>query len=236
MTTLGIIGIIVGSLAGVLLFFAALLLFAPVGYDMRASKHEGAARLIFKVSWLFGVLSLGYDGKRFWMNILWLFRLGKKKRRRRSAKTKAKAKTKASAPKDLCAEDKGSVVKEIWGIEDKGVILGYLGVLLKRWLRVLRPRRFSLGAEIGLPCPAQTGVCLGILGIISGMWQIPIDIYGNFSKETLKFDLYVRDRFMPWSFAWPLAAFCLRRPVWKLIKKYVFGKDGHDESKSESKF
>ena len=234
---LQIIGIILGGTAALILFLAALSLFAPIEYEIKAEKEAvgNPALKAFRISWLFGCLRIVYDGIKLKITVFWFFLLKSKKKKRRRKKAKSKKKKSEKPVAEKPARSPMSRIKEILCFPNKTLLWKHFIRLIKRLLRALKPRKFILTAEIGLDDPAETGLLLGFLGIISGIWGIPMAIVGNFNEKTLKFNLYAEDRFMPWSFFWPLAVFCIKKPVRSIIKKFIFKKDDENEPDSESK-
>jgi len=189
---------------GVLLFLITIILFVPVRYEVRVSN----SKFRLKVSWLF-----------------LRFRRGDRPRSPEIGSGK---------------KDSGDdVVQENTGDRGRSPLQGVVGDLFKairpisklllRTLKTLKPNVLRIRAVIGLNNPAETGWLLGILGIISGMLDISMDIKGDFENEIFEYDIYARDAIMLWSLLAPALMFCLSKPGRTLIKKYIFKKDGKNE-------
>ena len=100
-------------------------------------------------------------------------------------------------------------------------------VMVKRLLRALLPKRLRLTGVIGFESPDQTGMAIGAIYAVLGMAPelgSRVLIQGNFQEPCLALRLRARGCLTVWALLFPLARFALSKPVWKLLKPYIFHK------------
>jgi hypothetical protein len=233
---LQVLGWTLAVISAVLLLLSAIILFSPVKYEARGSS----SLLKFRLRWLFGFFKIDYaDGK-------WRFKFFRFRRRRgHSYERSEKAGKPAEANKEKeTTDDSERPISRSHGEEERPKRKLMIREKLKKWewvadlfktrkplikllrrcARVLKPRVLRVQAVVGLENPADTGLLLGFLGILSGMWNVPLNVTGNFFEEILDYDIYIKDVFVLWSLFLPLVMFSLTKPGWAFIQKYLFKK------------
>lgn len=124
-------------------------------------------------------------------------------------------------------------VKLVINYPDRDELIRLTIRLLQRWMKALQPDLFQLEGEFGFTDPSLTGKCLGGIAMISGLFgqMDSVRIKGNFDKSIFVFALYAKGIFTLWSFVWPLAVYVLSKPVWRIVKPFIFGKNKKTRTK-----
>jgi len=91
--------------------------------------------------------------------------------------------------------------------------------LLKKMLRVLKPKKFSISGKFGLDSPDKTGMLLGGLYALRGMTHFNINVNGDLDNETIDITAFAADTLNLFQIGYPLLRFCLR----KKVRPIVFG-------------
>ncbi|MCL2704187.1 MAG: hypothetical protein FWE91_11365 [Defluviitaleaceae bacterium] len=232
-----IIGIILGGAAALVLLLSAIILFAPFRYEVWAEKAPdgGPMRITFKLRWFLGFLRVDYNDKKLRMVVFWFYRFGKRRLVKRKNNVKKKKDKDTGDKVKINAAGVFAGAKALLAQPDKAGIWESVVKLIKRSARALKPKKCEIKAVAGLDNPADTGWLLGVLGIITGIWGIPPAVTGDFNGKVFTFDVHVKDSFMLWPLCKAFLMFCVSKPVWKLIRKYIFKKDDENEPAIKSK-
>lgn len=116
---------------------------------------------------------------------------------------------------------------------DKDLIFEYILQLIGELLRAIGFKKFSLNATVGLGDPSLTGMTCALAYSVCGMAGLGISLEMDCENEVLAVDCRIRGRTSLWAFTWPLIKFALRKPIWRIIKKQLFGKDEKHEHRHE---
>jgi len=241
---------------GLVLLIAAAALFVPLRYRCKISKAEEISAFA-KVTWLLHIFKFTFSyesgakteftifGKHVDMSASEEKALEQKKPapEKKTSAIKSKSvpqKARASAqkpnaksnPKAKAQPSEPGVkerLKAIWNYPGKKEIWRLVKKLLLRLLRALKPKQVRIRGELGLGDPAETGK---LFAWLSAIRIVPLDIRlrPNFLESVQNIDFHLKGRLALWSLLWPLLAFALSKPIWKIIKSYIFKNKKDDEN------
>ena len=117
-----------------------------------------------------------------------------------------------------------SIVKKVWGIQDKKGILKALQKLLKRLMKGILPGNLFVKGTIGTGDPTSTGYVLAAAGVLTSKFGENMQIKGDFAEKKAE-DIEVRINgkivlgYLTWSVLAFAAAKPVRRAIWYMIKE-----------------
>jgi len=222
-----VLGMVFGGILAFVLIITAVVLFSPVRYKVSAVKTPRNSDIDFKLRWLGGIFRIDYNKRGFNAKVFWFFSFPKKKTSQSVNKRKEDKKGRGTVIL--------SSIKWFFSFGYKGLLFDEITKLLRKVCMALMPRVLKVSGKVGLENSSDTGCLLGFLGILSGMWDVSFDVEGNFDEMCLEYDIFVKDRVLPWMIFLPLVRFCFSKPARKLIKEYILNKDDKNERKGQAK-
>lgn len=103
-------------------------------------------------------------------------------------------------------------------------ILSLTVTYAKKIWRALKPDSFRVRGEVGLGDPAQTGMALGMMSVVSAFLELDVRISGNFEKAVLTIDTKADGKITLFSLLLPTVRYVFARPVWKVVRPVLFRK------------
>lgn len=227
-------------LALVLLVVVILLL--PIRYRVNAANN-GDEMLAARASWLFKIVRFNYefiDGKEKWSLYVLFFKIYPKKRKKKRKKIAAPKRVDEShsatqsepekksapppAPKEKKPpEEKKSLSDRIIEIltvltDERGkIIIKQVVALLRKEWKILRPKYFDVSGTVGLGCPFNTAMVLGLYESVAGMLDIRRNVRfaGDFNADDtfLHYKAELRGNICMLRAAIPVIRFAMREPV-----------------------
>ena len=177
------------TLVVALVFVLALVLTTPVDFDIRLERRP-VLECRCAIRWLYGLVGKEFQPK------------AKEKPRAKPERRKKRGKHRDIAGMLRAKGFRGGVVR-----------------LVRRVLYVLRLRDLALWLRVGFEDPADTGVLCGYL-MPAAVWAqaLParsVEVFPDFSQETLEFTLAGRARVIPAQLLWPFLVFGLSPSTWR---------------------
>ncbi len=117
------------------------------------------------------------------------------------------------------AEEEGLSIRYFLQMEEKKELAAAFGRLLRRLMKGVLPKDFSLSGTFGTGDPAATGYLLAAAGIAKAKFGENLQIRGDFSKATAEdISVRVKGRIRLGYLAWAGMAFVCAKPVRRIIK------------------
>ncbi|GHV40943.1 hypothetical protein FACS189490_06930 [Clostridia bacterium] len=225
-----VIGYVLLGILGLLILLLLLMLLPPIHYSVYVNKAEVSAYVRFLILRVF-IRNGGAEIYLLWHR----FKTKEKPAEKISDEPKKEPKKivigakQAKKPKKIKEKpkktEKTSVWKQILAVLDypnKAEILGYVKTLIVEEFSAIKPRKFTCNGVIGFDDPSMTGFVIGGIWAVNGLIPFTLNVAGDFNEK--KFELLIKalGRVSLWSLTWPLIKFCLRKPVWAIIKEMLF--------------
>jgi len=122
-------------------------------------------------------------------------------------------------------------IRRILTYPDLKIIIGLVLSCLKRFLRVLLPKRFDVVGQVGFDDPAMTGMFLGVYESIVGMLDLRrrIRLAADFVKPGVRLKVSAGGSISAARLMRPLISLYLKKPVRRFIK-FLRKDDWHEQS------
>ncbi len=93
-------------------------------------------------------------------------------------------------------------------------------ILIRDLFNLLKPKKFSLTAEVGLDDPADTGYILACTTAFFGLWMQNIVIKGNFEEKIFQYNLFTKGKFTIYGILYLLVIYCFKKPIKRIIVSF----------------
>ena len=229
-------------------------LFIPFNYELKVSK-EKKFKAKFRATWFFRAAKVYYNYEK---NVLIFTVFGRKLFKKKAAplpsnnldkpnETANEPQNKAPAKKEVVYSSKQPSEPDVPPDEQevsksfkdqidmfnnyphKKELLLLTLKLIKKIFNGIRPKEFSLNAEIGLDDPATTGQFIGLCYTIIPFTKLDIFIKGNYEKLCINGELYIKGSLFLYKIIVPVGIYVIQKPVWSIIKNTLFRKDDSNE-------
>ncbi|MCL1996349.1 MAG: hypothetical protein FWG63_09105 [Defluviitaleaceae bacterium] len=211
-----------------------LLLFIPIFYKISVTKDEGNFAFLFAIP-LFCKISVTKHEEGINTNI-WIFSIklkAKEKKQKKEATdvpeepdleytepTEPTEPIQEPTKNEKSEEKKGKIkdyyklVLELWGKKETlNLVMGLVMELFKKIFKVIKPKHFTLQAEVGIGI-FGTGMLMAVVHAIS---PSNLDITGNFTERVINVKLQANGRLFLYEIVWPFVAFLFKKPIRQLI-------------------
>lgn len=93
--------------------------------------------------------------------------------------------------------------------------------LIKDLLKAVGVKKCSINGVLGFDDPSNTGIALGVIGVLS--IYLPGEIYfkGNFEKSDFKCNGVIEGRTNIFKFLLPVLKYIFKKPIWQIIKELL---------------
>jgi len=185
------------ALLGLLLLLLALVLFCKFRYKIFVKKDGPKTEMEYNVKfiWLFGILRYKLSDK-------------KEKKERKQKESRSEEKEKEKKP---LSRLKGFDVSSSMQIVKHSVDL------LKKILKVIRPKKVRFYGRYGAESPDKTGMVLAAASMLVPLLTTSARIEGDFEKEDLQLDIYVMGSFRLWAIALSAVKYIFKPEIWGLL-------------------
>jgi len=131
---------------------------------------------------------------------------------------------------DSSSKEKVNRLKENWdrfkSYPYKEMLVSKTKLLLKRFIKPLKPKEAKLKCSFGFDDPSATGALLGAAHAICGICDLydHVTITADFEKKCLNYECRVEGKIRVWSLTWPLVVYLISKPVWFFLKPMIFNR------------
>lgn len=122
-------------------------------------------------------------------------------------------------------------LKIAWNYDDRKQIVELSIKLIKRILKIIFPQNLKVDIEFGSDNPATTGYVLAMSSILTLYFGNTVKITGNFDRPVLNGKLDIDGKFNLGKIVFAILRYMAKRPIRKLIFKYLKNrKKGNDNN------
>lgn len=130
-----------------------------------------------------------------------------------------------------------SQLKAVLTYPERKIIMSLVMRFFKKTVHALKPKKIRLKGVVGLSDPFVTGLLLGAYEACSGMFKLRRDIQleGDFNKKTIDMDVFLAGRISMCSVFYPVIWLITRRPILRLVIRYIRSKSERNERDGKRK-
>jgi len=249
LTVLTVVLWILGGLLALVLaimLLMVILAIAPIRYNVKISTMQPTTALV-KVSYFFRLIYFVYEYNENKSNTtlrILGFRkkldfdnlITEKKTREKKTLEKKNNEKKVKPKEKKSSKDRGIIetIQSVLTYPQRKTIMDMCMRTMKKYMRIIKPKKFNISGVIGLADPASTGFFLGMYEAVAGVLGIrrSIRLSGDFESEsvTARLNIIIEGRVSFARLSIPFVWLALQKPVRRLIWGAIFPSKSKEKS------